>query len=262
MTLWKTHSLGTADLKITEIGVSNQEEPSSFDILSEPLEGFSFPLGGLFESWHCLGEKDSWSLRLSESRLKSGSWGAGSSTAMVFKSWLPALLFLVLAMGGRMAIVCFCLAAQKLDLPWREKEVQCPWPWAILEAWMELLPRGASSYPHGGDLNLSHRREGIIVSRAHLVARRSSHPRGGEGRPEPTSLWTRLVWMLNGAFGNTTNTVIYIHEGESPKKLLGWHTWWLFDLSEPELNKKWLSSPFRWEPEPKKVVFFVKVICF
>lgn len=87
-----------------------------------------------------------------------------------------------------MAIVCFCLAAQKLDLPWREERgsvslaMSHPGGLNGTSAWGGLFLSPL------GDLNLRHRREGIIVSRAHLVALRSSHPCGGKGRPEPTSL--------------------------------------------------------------------------
>lgn len=249
-----THRLRTANVELRGLESVIKKSLPALTFIKSPLEGIPFPLGGFFQSWQCLKEKDSWSVRLSESGLRSGSWGIGSSIAKVFKSWLPALLFLALIRGERMAIVCFLFCHTKAGpaLEGRKKfnvlgHEPCWRPeWSFCLREPLLIPMGETL-------------TSATEEKSHLQGsfggtNRGSQPCGGKDRPEPTSLWTRL--RMNAEWGlleiQQTQWFIFM-KGQTQKSFWRAHMEELFDLFESEPNEKWRSRPLLWDSESRKL---------
>lgn len=129
------------------------------------------------------------------------------------------------------------------------------------DAWMELPPGCASSHPCGGNLWLRPQQQVANCLQCSLGCRnRSKKPCEGENWIDPMSLRTMLRWMMNGYFGNLTNTMIYIHDGLIPEGLLEWaysRVLWSFRVWT-EWKMIWKAIPC--EVQGQEDQFFI--ICF
>lgn len=88
--------------------------------------------------------------------------------------------------------------------------------WSYLQGVLLLIPVG-------GNLWLWPQQQVANCLQCSLGCRnRSKKPCEGENWIDPMSLRTMLRWMMNGYFGNLTNTMIYIHDGLIPEGFLEW----------------------------------------
>ena len=123
--------------------------------------------------------------------------------------------------GGGHCVLLSCYT--KKALSWRVEKGTASSAKSHTDAWMERPPEDGSSQPPGGDLWLQPRQQVANCLQCSFgCTNGSTKPCEGGSWTDPKSLWTVQRWMMNGYFGNITNTVIYIHDGLIPEGLLEW----------------------------------------